>query len=173
MSARDLQALAAELLDELSAAHKIIVAMLAEMTAAEKLRVSQRIDALGLIGDDGGTTRANPRMALIERAGAALRKAKEAPGKARTALGGFTAMCVALDTAAETLTFEVDAFEHGDLGCWYTIIPADHFEQLVVMPQEEFDEFVTASQVCALREACIAPAAIMARVHTRAQEVQS
>lgn len=87
MSAPDLQALAAELLEELSAAHKIIGAMLAEMTVAEKCRVSQRIDALGLIGDDGGTTRANPRLALIERASAALREAKQERGRARTALG--------------------------------------------------------------------------------------
>ncbi|MBK5915124.1 hypothetical protein [Rhodocyclus purpureus] len=174
MSAPDLQALAGELLEELSAANKIIQGALAVMSPAEKIRWAERNDREGLVGEDGGTTRANPRLALIQRAGAALREAKQASGQARTALGGFVAKCVGVDIAAETLTFEADALWHGDLGCWYTIIPAKHFESLVVMPQDEIDEFVRASQLCALRDACIAPAAIMARaVHTRAQEVQS
>lgn len=48
------------------------------MSPAERRRWAEWNDREDLIGDDGGTTRANPRLALIQRAGKTLREAQQA-----------------------------------------------------------------------------------------------
>ncbi len=93
---------AACLLSELKKAEQIIPAMLATMSAAQKLKLAAQLDAAGISGE--GMTRHHERRAVIEAAAAAMAapSAVTVPAAAVSLMRAIDDVTMDIDGAADT-----------------------------------------------------------------------